>query len=264
MRSSLSSASPKIRTTDLPEPEQEPAWHLQSLVGSLGSYVDRFTAALQLYNECDRVRNSVATVKDSIEGTDDASIAKNRQCIETIMRLSDWMAIPQRDAIMTTYHFAKVLDAIAFAKSPTLRKYVKHGDIRIARKLFRSQFPYAESLRHAIGHEAELSLTPADAKKNTALGPFDQYGIKVGKGIDVQIVSTSAGRSTISTIAKRGSDKASFVYAELSEHTLAKLTKITKLVYQAVEPAAQYTMDQLMEKIGVPKWKVPPSQPEPS
>lgn len=76
--------------------------------------------------------------------------------------LVEWKQIATRDAAFSIFHFQRTFEALRvqlLKDYPVLRDMVDTKKLRIAWKLYRSQFSEVVITRHAIGHTAEFYAT---------------------------------------------------------------------------------------------------------
>ncbi|MEQ1651901.1 MAG: hypothetical protein ABL897_05380 [Hyphomicrobium sp.] len=134
--------------------------------------------------------------------------------------------IAAKDGAMNIYHFGCSLEAIRHQLSACRSlQEIDRVAVRRACKLFRSTFPHAESVRHAIAHAGELNDTPAKITIQNQKNAFTGHGFSIGSG--GQLIGALYERTY--SIVFEGE-----VFSVVMDtDTLAKLNVISGLVYGA-------------------------------
>ncbi|MGP0093936.1 MAG: hypothetical protein ACLPKB_28935 [Xanthobacteraceae bacterium] len=206
-------ASITIDLRDVPRQEWESVSHLERVLDSLDYFVGSFRAAVALFDF------SHAQVRHAIESQ------KERIIIPKDIR--EWQFIAARDGAMSIYHIGKVLKEInpILNTCPTIRARTNHDLLRITRKKFLSLFPRFESIRHTSAHAAEYIADMTG--KHAITGPVSHSIIRAGPGAKITIAGVLNDREFLSTFEGK------LQSYEISDRTIAKLTKITQEFYSA-------------------------------
>jgi hypothetical protein len=201
---------------DLSRAERETIGMLLFNQRSLGSYADDFHNALALFEYCSK--HQVTLQRDPN--------------MEPVQIWRSWLLVAARDGAMSIYHFGKCIDAIQslFRLCPSFNDKVDHTKIRIAKKLFRSRFPFFVRLRHAIAHSAERAQSPLAFERHATKGAMkladgSEFG---GRGVVMHIGSGLTGRIFFAT------QEGVLVSYSVDENTLRTLFRATSLIYSAV------------------------------
>jgi hypothetical protein len=149
---------PGFDTKGLSEAEELEALHLWDLLDVLAQFTLDFEAALDLLD-----------------------VAESMQS-ESLQRRSGWGPaiwpfVPARDAAVTLFQFGWVLDTSitdALRRCPTFRAKVDHEKLKAVRREFDAAFPTHVSLRHAVGHAAQLNQTRENIQRHAA--PSKHFG----------------------------------------------------------------------------------------
>lgn len=138
----------------LPEAERDAGRTLARHVEELYQYMERFDAAVELFDFAIR-----ETLNDD-----------NQEVSKTIR---EWPFMAGRDGAMTIYHFGMVLRALndQLPNCPTAFRNVPRPKLGEANYLYKTAFPAMEQIRNAVGHEAELSLTTNQIAQHALDGP---------------------------------------------------------------------------------------------
>lgn len=128
-------------TVPFPDAEREIALSVRLLLTELAFYVVDFMAVLDLTAYCE-MRFNEAVARQDIYGAHGFA----RQAY-----------VPARDGAMTIYHFGKALGQVRerYGLSPRLRERVFADELKVAWKLFNSQFPHFNEIRNSVAHAAE-------------------------------------------------------------------------------------------------------------
>jgi hypothetical protein len=244
--SSSYSQSPTIYTGALPHEERQAAWHLFGLLDDLGSYLRRFDGAVTLYAHADALiaRYSVDLQNETVPKKRFA-LLRARQADPS----REWLGIAQRDAIMTVYHFSQTLEAITFGECPTLRGWVNHEKLRMARNIFDGHFSQAEAARHSVAHSAEMKATLADIQRNSLKDGYSSENIKVSAGVSLMMSAVQVGSKYLSTWTDAHTGKARIVTSECTRDALSKLERVRELICEAFHPAQEKSHAFLFQRL---------------
>ncbi|MFD1981530.1 hypothetical protein ACFSOZ_02260 [Mesorhizobium newzealandense] len=157
----------RIDRTQLPNDEREAADDLDFLVHNLFGYVFRFHAASKLM-----------TYANTLHFSRPAYVPQNEA---TFFISMEWRQMAARDAAFSLYHFQHTFEVIskeAIRRAPNLRSRIDLSKLRIARKLFASQFKDVVPMRNALGHAGEFySTTKARATHSPNKNMFLEFVI---------------------------------------------------------------------------------------
>lgn len=180
---------------------------LKANLFNLASAVARFAAAIALYDFCDP-RNS--------EGS---AAHKNY-----------WRNMAGRDGALTLFDFAQLIEATrsSLNEVPTLLPFIDTGALKIAEKLFASQFQYFHLVRHAAAHPGELFSTTQSLEENVITGEYmTPIGKMVNDGGAIVLGGGFFDRTYQIMIDRR------LVGYDLTLESHDKLVKITMRIYEA-------------------------------
>lgn len=203
---------PSISSNNMPEEERGTAHLFSHALSDLQRYITDFAAAISLMD---------IPVPEPKPNSDDHT---------TIIQ---WHFIAARDGAMSVYHFGKTLHALHSSYGsllPTLWKAVDTNQFKIAWRLFDSQFPHIDLIRHAVAHSGELTRTPKDYEQNVVTGAYTGHGIKMGAGASATFTFLS-NRTFVISIEKK------VLAIEISMATLAKMDRCAMLFYSGLHPA---------------------------
>jgi hypothetical protein len=197
----------------VPRQEWEGVSHLERVLDSLDYFVGSFRAAVALFDF------SRAQVIRAIKSQEE------RKTISKDIR--EWQFIAARDGAMSIYHIGKVLKEIypLLNKCPTILARTDRHSLRITRKKFLSFFPNFENIRHSSAHAAEYAADTTG--KHAITGPISHSIIQAGSGAKITIAGALNDREFVSTFDGK------IQSYEISDLTLAKLTKIKQEFYSA-------------------------------
>src|SRR5579862_2929599 len=129
----------------------------------------------------------------------------------------EWRHLAARDAAFSLFHFQRTFEALreqALRRSSTLRRGIDFGKLRIAWKLYASQFKDVVKMRHAIGHAGEFYNTVEERAKHSGRSDFF-----------VEFLMTDTTLS-VSAYGK-------LVSVDVSQQTIDRLERIRTLVVEA-------------------------------
>ena len=176
----LASYFPMLR---LPEEEKDAERATIDAIMMIHELVDRFAAALALYDQTEVELNRFTGGLMFQDG-------------DRRNRLVRWLQIAARDGAFTIFHLGKALQFLSktTSGSPTLAEYVSRKHLKAAREILNSTFPDADQLRDAIGHVAEIMTDPRQDQKHSA--KTDQGGsiLQMGNLQGRRLVSTMHGK----------------------------------------------------------------------
>ena len=140
----------------LPQAEQDSARHLEDKIQELDSYDRQFAVALALFDHAD-------------------ALQADPECGQNRWVYSQWKLIAARDIVLTGYHFRSTLHSLRanLEKCPTLLKQISTANIEAAIAELDKAFPALVEVRHAVGHSADQTFSPADQRKHTFITPND-------------------------------------------------------------------------------------------
>lgn len=137
--------------------------------------------------------------------------------MDKFLLLHEWKQMGARDAAINMFHFLKTFEALrekSMRNIPTLRKLVDHAHLRIAWKLYSSQFRDTVQMRHVVAHTAEFYNThESRALHSGNMKMFIEYTM-----IDSVLSLSSYGK---------------FVSIDTAQDTIDKLGKIKSMIVQA-------------------------------
>lgn len=141
---------------------------------------------------------------------------------------SGWVFVPARDGAISLSHYIKVLGFIrsSFQSCPTFRSDVDTDLLKRCEKAFRECFPFAESLRHAVAHAAELVKSDSEITRH-AVSDFVKGSTHI-KGVGRAILRDHLDENTFTY-----SFEGECVYYNLNQDTVDNITKITEDVFRA-------------------------------
>lgn len=144
-----------------------PTLHIMGLLGSLGEYEHRFWLALQLFE------NALAEKADLARQVEFGALDLGTLDLKTNTLLG-WRKMAARDGALAIYHFGQALDAIgsSLKECPTVRACTDHTKLRLVRTQFHAHFPSAHSIRHVIGHHADIGAAIEWSAKHSVRGPY--------------------------------------------------------------------------------------------
>ena len=138
---------PNFDLSDLPETEHDEAGSICVNIGRLHHRAAAFWAARMLFLNC-----------------------AERQLFDPANGgvYHEWQLCAARDAVMSVYHFGRILEGIdkSLGACLSLRGKIDIGAKKAAKKQFKRRFPSFISLRHALAHSAERSKTAKDFRRH--------------------------------------------------------------------------------------------------
>lgn len=148
----------------IPDEVHPDAGHLHSRVCELGTYCEKFYAAVELF-QFGR-QQLLQTVKTNPKAT---------------KIFSEWERIAARDAVMTVFHISHVLQSIkaSLNEDSLLKQYINKDRLKAASKRFFATFKDFEDLRHAVAHSGETTKDRKSFDKNAFSGSFEGLGFSI-------------------------------------------------------------------------------------
>jgi hypothetical protein len=215
--------------TMLPEGERDAGFAVCTQLGRLGSYVERFDAALTLSHQCMIWRRESAP---------------NERRSKKYWMTSTWSSIAQRDAGMTIFDFKKAMIAIKAEclKSKSMMAHVSMNDLESPVKRFAAYFPDAETIRHALAHPSEVAATP---KRNSFSGSATLPGGISFENVDQLSISGGQGNDTVFLTIENEIQQFDFnadtgkKLEELYEMMCGAFDGLAKFAHQAFEATLQ-------------------------
>jgi len=137
----VSAIEPVLRS--LPREEQKSAGILITLLLQMSELRNEFVAAASLKLHTQSLRSG-PVITDPLEAA------------ETSHLIDLWEAMAHRDAALCIYNISEALKAIRGAGRDVPSLLCDHGALREAAKSLIRQFPSSVSIRHSIGHRAEM------------------------------------------------------------------------------------------------------------
>jgi hypothetical protein len=203
---------PDINVSALPEAEREAAFLLSTSLFGLGNYVNRFAAALSLFDFSALL-----------------STARGYGSRQPHWPIGEWHLIAAREAAMAVYHFARAKESvdICLSQCPTLDAKVDRAALRRGGKLLRGSFPDFEEMRHAVAHTAELTRDPSQAREHSITEPVEFGGVRIGRGARGILRENLSGRTFFSTY--RGKLR----QCEVSQRSFDALNACRREIYSA-------------------------------
>lgn len=187
---------PELDLSELPAAEYNHASHISNLLMILETQLVQFSAAAFLIEHCEQM--------DRLNWGK-APSRSDRQWFHG-------MFVAARDAAMTVYNFGWTLKTSIpdnLRRCPTFAKKADQELLRGARRDFEKNFKDHASLRHAVGHAAELMQNTDKFKKNAAGGGIVQCNLEYRSlvytidGKRVALPITNETLTTLDSIAER-------------------------------------------------------------
>jgi hypothetical protein len=142
-----------------------------------------------------------------------------------------WRNFAGRDGALTIFDFSKTLAAIrgSLNEVPTLLPLIDTGKLKVAEKLFKSQFPSFDLIRHGAAHPGEIfadtNATETNAIKGEHQTPIGTLAAMDGGRI---LLGGNFFNDTYSIMIEQ-----KIVGYELTADTLAKLERVGGMIYDA-------------------------------
>lgn len=139
-----------------------------------------------------------------------------------------WLFVPARDGAISLFHYIKVLGFIrsSFQNCPTFRSAVDTDSLRRSEKAFKECFPFAESLRHAVAHAAELVKSEAEIKKH-GVSNYNKGSTRIEGNGRVILRDHLDGDTFTYTF------EGECVYYDLNQDTINNIAKITQDIFNS-------------------------------
>lgn len=201
--------------------EQEEARIVEDHLGRLVRYAEDFSAALSLFNFCDRFDRSLT---------------------------GNWSFVAARDGAMTIYHIGKTMELTraALKRAPTLAGLALRDPLSEAGKKYRSSFPTFEKMRHAVSHSSELYQNKEKHTQNAFSGDYDDGFISL-EGVSRAVVSNSLlGRKYTNTIDGK------IISYEISAATKVVVYECVNTFVSAFKPI--YEASSPWPEVPAPRW----------
>jgi hypothetical protein len=97
-----------------------------------------------------------------------------------------WVQMAGRNGAIVAHSFAKIMEATAAIKAPTIWSKADMKERRAASKLFANEFPKVTHVRQAAAHPGELMKNPAEHRRHRSKKPFFTPGIQAGENTYVE------------------------------------------------------------------------------
>jgi hypothetical protein len=235
-----------IDYNDLPENEHDMARHIQGQLSDLESYIQKFKAAIDLFDYCDLKLNEYDVEHRKRKAENHTAGREWRKATRHLWEnYLNWKHLATRDGAMTIFHFAKTLIAAKaiFGKAPTLKSKINLDASKKSGRLFNTYFPDFETIRHTIAHTAELKES-LEKRDNSAINSgFQQGGLTIAEGTNTLVSGVIGGRTFSSSIDGK------MVSYDLSNETLAKLKEVQDQFLIAFENLDGRTL--FLERMGL-------------
>ncbi|HZG45442.1 MAG TPA: hypothetical protein VEZ41_04135 [Allosphingosinicella sp.] len=199
----------------LPQMERPAADHVRRLLRLQTSFYEHFAEAVALFEYCRSEWSGYQPLPNA------------------------WAFIASRDAGMSIWHFGETLLALrsGFKDCATFRASVNFEAVREAWRSYGKCFPFAEQMRHAIAHAANLDKTVADREANALKSPVEVAG--TGVTIDGRLGEGLIGDRFMTNI------NGQLVEFAMSWDTTRSLLEILHQTFSAFPPPA--TPDPALE-----------------
>jgi hypothetical protein len=247
---------PRLFINELPPAEQKTARFIEIQLFQLDMYVSRFAAVLSLFDysslQCDEATERRRVEKQKIMGKPGYFEANERLLNErrAALRLyGEWRFIAARDGAMALYHFGKSIEALKrnLHECPTLERIVQRDDLRAATNLHRKHFPRFEAIRHAVGHEGQLTEDPAAFEENSFTGAYSLPGLTISEGAPNTVLNGAlSGRTYAVTIDRK------ILSYDVSSETLNNLNEVKEGFYIAFRKTENALRDMMCRRLGIP------------
>jgi hypothetical protein len=222
---------PQIVRERIPLVEHPAMFHILDLLGSLGRYERQFRLALMLFQLAWEENSRLA------EALPLGAVDWRTLDLST-NTLNGWQMMAARDGALAIYHFGQARKAVSASLGlcPILRDMVDHPKMRISRKLFDSNFPSYDAIRHAVGHIADFSATINRRMTHSIKGPWKgDFGAVALEIKDVNAVSRFADNLYQDTYCVTYLGRVHRY--DMTAKTLGKLEQVRALVYSSFEQA---------------------------
>ena len=143
-----------------------------------------------------------------------------------------------RDGALAIYHFGQALAAISpwLHKCPTVSARLDHPAVRLARKAFRAALPSYDAIRHAVSHASDFNATIERRDEHSIMPPWKHsWGNTTHEVLGTKPVRWTEhliGRAYCVSYAR------GVHHYEVTDHTLAVLSKVRERLYAAFDRAA--------------------------
>ena len=203
-----SGSVPQIDVRVAPKEEADNLSLLNKALSDLQRYENHFASALHLFDYC-YIQLSVMrpTVSDAFQS---------------------WMLVAARDAVMSMWHFRKVLDAAnSFAnQSPYVAPQLDRTALGEAHTKFDGYFPEFVPMRHAVAHAGELAKNKKAYELNAFSGDYEGRGLKITNSTNVIVQDTLQDRMYTCT------HEGKIVHCEISGATVIRLRDVMHTFYK--------------------------------
>jgi len=233
---------PRIPVDELPEQDREQAWHVDKLLASLGTYVDRFSAALELISASEENRLFAKQIRDQ-DRKNSKLIRSDPNAYERIQEtykakdnlFSTWQWIARRDAIMTIWDFAKTIYEIrrSLDACDSLKGKVSRPQLEKVMAGLSKHFPDRKEARDTAAHPADFtSENPRMVEKHRLKQDFEAPGFKTVAGTFLYGVAFGDGSVVFS-------HEGTTVQAKVDKQSLDALTALRDEMWACFEEAAE-------------------------
>ena len=192
----------------IPTEEHGAAFALVSSLHTVGQYVVRFHADLELFEQ-------------------------SRQRSREDWRAREWIFLAARDGAMTLFHFGEFIDeGIRLDGCPTLAQRIDPKPMREARSKFSKTFPHTRIIRHSIAHDGENKTPKRYFDENNFVNETNITKIKIDPNAKIAISDSLFDNRYVITY-----DKSTFSYV-LDENSLTLLHSIAKIYMSSFDNIA--------------------------
>lgn len=158
------------------------------MLSDLGSYVNRFRAALELINASDEQKNLAKQQRDigrQNSGDADARQKVQADYAEKFNLFGSWQDIARRDAVMTIWDFAKTVYSIrkSLDDCKSLNEKVSRPQLEKVIAGLSNHFPDRKDVRDAAAHPADFTKeTPKAIEKHKLKEEYKAPGLQASVG----------------------------------------------------------------------------------
>lgn len=204
--------TPYLFTRYLPPGEHAYANHSTFLIGQLAHHLKGFRSAVRLFEHCGSQR--------------EAARLSGQWLYDPDRDHDDWMFIAARAAAMEVYHYWHIACALksTVGRCASVRHLIDDAAIQGAIHILEGSFDPIELRRHAISHAAEMVTTPERFQNHF---PSDT-GDWLISALDVDGTLKLKHTGQKMTIS-------------VSDASIVKLDNITRRIFAAIKPAADWT-----------------------
>jgi hypothetical protein len=208
----------------IPENEQDHSFALSRTLDLIGQLVDDFHSALTLF---DRLEAEYAQLMGSIRERPFPRVIGDDEKRQ-MRQLSNWMQVCVRDGAISIWNIAEAIAGMqkALGLCVFIRAHVDAVRRREAVKMFRTAFPHAAAVRHAITHCAQISKDGVATKGHALKSDLREQHLNIAAGNFI----TFHGRQFRTTW------DGEVVGYELGPEALANLLAFRDALYKVFEP----------------------------